>query len=268
MPTKSPLCSRSTDAQARFGRRFAAPFFKEFVVRDRSGQVAALLEDATASGILAGVALGRWYPKLDDCFLVAVTEKRSRQKSTAGSNCLVASRHWKSRRMRNRQATQLLFELSKPGRQAAELPVCDVPVDVVDCGLPADLLADSPPPLPELAEPDVVRHFTNLSTLNMSVDTHFYPLGSCTMKYNPKRNERLAGLPASPVASLSARSNRPRAAATVVRTAAGLGGDLGTSGRLFAAGGGCPWGVDRFDGGGRVLPSHNGQTTHQSPRPR
>ena len=45
------------------------------------------------------------------------------------------------------------------------------------------------------AEPDVVRHFVNLSTLNMSVDTHFYPLGSCTMKYNPKRHERLSRLP-------------------------------------------------------------------------
>ena len=61
--------------------------------------------------------------------------------------------------------------------------------------VPADALADAPPPLPELAEPDLVRHFANLSTLNMSVDTHFYPLGSCTMKYNPKRNERLASLP-------------------------------------------------------------------------
>jgi glycine dehydrogenase subunit 2 len=49
--------------------------------------------------------------------------------------------------------------------------------------------------LPEVAEPEVIRHFTNLSTLNMSVDTHFYPLGSCTMKYNSKRNERMAALP-------------------------------------------------------------------------
>ena len=56
-------------------------------------------------------------------------------------------------------------------------------------------LADAPPPLPQLAEGDVVRHFVGLSTLNMSVDTHFYPLGSCTMKYNPKRNERIAGVP-------------------------------------------------------------------------
>ena len=58
-----------------------------------------------------------------------------------------------------------------------------------------EVLADKPLPLPELSEPDIVRHFVNLSTLNMSVDTHFYPLGSCTMKYNPKRNERIAGMP-------------------------------------------------------------------------
>ncbi len=61
--------------------------------------------------------------------------------------------------------------------------------------LPAAAIADAPPALPELAEPEVVRHFTNLSQLNMSVDTHFYPLGSCTMKYNPKRNERVARMP-------------------------------------------------------------------------
>lgn len=97
--------------------------------------------------------------------------------------------------MRNRQAGQLLFELSQPGRRGAQLPACDVPEAPLDALLPEEHVAASPPPLPELAEPDVVRHFTNLSTLNMSVDTHFYPLGSCTMKYNPKRHERLASLP-------------------------------------------------------------------------
>jgi glycine dehydrogenase subunit 2 len=61
--------------------------------------------------------------------------------------------------------------------------------------VPAEFLAGGPPPLPEVTEPEVVRHFTNLSTWNMSVDTHFYPLGSCTMKHNSKRNERLANLP-------------------------------------------------------------------------
>ncbi|MBC8870140.1 MAG: aminomethyl-transferring glycine dehydrogenase subunit GcvPB [Planctomycetes bacterium] len=97
--------------------------------------------------------------------------------------------------MRNLRSTQLLFQLSKPGRRCVRLPEPDVPVRALDELLPADAVAETPPPLPELAEPDVVRHFTNLSQRNMSVDTHFYPLGSCTMKYNPKRNERLASLP-------------------------------------------------------------------------
>jgi len=97
--------------------------------------------------------------------------------------------------MRNTQATELLFEQSKPGRRGVRLPECDVPERPLGKLLPAGAIAAAPPPLPELSEPDVVRHFVNLSTLNMSVDTHFYPLGSCTMKYNPKRNERLAALP-------------------------------------------------------------------------
>jgi len=97
--------------------------------------------------------------------------------------------------MRNLKTNSLLFELSKPGRRAARLPACDVPSPSMKELLPADAIADQPPPLPEVAEPEVVRHFTNLSTLNMSVDTHFYPLGSCTMKYNSKRNERMAALP-------------------------------------------------------------------------
>ena len=97
--------------------------------------------------------------------------------------------------MRNRLATKLLFELSKPGRATAQTAHPDVPERPLDELLPVSELAPELPPLPEVAEPDVVRHFTNLSTLNMSVDTHFYPLGSCTMKYNSKRNERMASLP-------------------------------------------------------------------------
>jgi glycine dehydrogenase subunit 2 len=97
--------------------------------------------------------------------------------------------------MRNTRATQLLFELSRPGRRSARIPCADVPSTPIEELLPAGAIAATPPPLPELAEPDIVRHYANLSTQNMSVDTHFYPLGSCTMKYNPKRNERLASLP-------------------------------------------------------------------------
>jgi glycine dehydrogenase subunit 2 len=95
--------------------------------------------------------------------------------------------------MDKNQSTDLLFEISRPGRRCARLPECDVPAPPADALLPADAIASKPPPLPEVGEIDLVRHFVNLSTKNMSIDTNFYPLGSCTMKYNPKRHERLAG---------------------------------------------------------------------------
>src|SRR5437764_1414713 len=93
------------------------------------------------------------------------------------------------------QATDLVFKLSRPGRRTHQLPACDVPAPPAGQLLPAAARTDAPPPLPEVAEIDLVRHFVNLSTRNMSIDTNFYPLGSCTMKYNPKRHERLAALP-------------------------------------------------------------------------
>jgi glycine dehydrogenase subunit 2 len=89
----------------------------------------------------------------------------------------------------------LLFESSRPGRRTAILPECDVPERPLDDLIPARHRAAASPPLPELGELDVARHYTNLSALNMSIDSNFYPLGSCTMKYNPKRNERLAADP-------------------------------------------------------------------------
>jgi glycine dehydrogenase subunit 2 len=94
--------------------------------------------------------------------------------------------------MDKKQSTELLFELSHPGRRCHRLPECDVPTVG---SLPSSAVAASPPPLPEVGEIDLIRHFVNLSTKNFSIDTNFYPLGSCTMKYNPKRHERLAALP-------------------------------------------------------------------------
>jgi glycine dehydrogenase subunit 2 len=88
----------------------------------------------------------------------------------------------------------LLFERSRPGRRGAELPVSDVPrVDAH--ALLGGAVRDDLPDFPELSEVDVVRHFTRLSTWNAAVDLGLYPLGSCTMKYNPKLNERVARLP-------------------------------------------------------------------------
>jgi glycine dehydrogenase subunit 2 len=97
--------------------------------------------------------------------------------------------------MQRNQSTELIFELSHPGRRTHYLPECDVPAPHVKDLLPAAALSVDPPPLPEVGEIDLIRHFVNLSAKNMSIDTNFYPLGSCTMKYNPKRHERLAALP-------------------------------------------------------------------------
>jgi len=94
-----------------------------------------------------------------------------------------------------RSSEPLIFELSASGRKALTLPTCDVPEIPVEKLIPVELLTQLEPQLPELSEVDVVRHFTRLSTLNYGLDTGFYPLGSCTMKYNPKVNERLARLP-------------------------------------------------------------------------
>jgi glycine dehydrogenase subunit 2 len=86
---------------------------------------------------------------------------------------------------------KLIYEKSQPGRRGLAIPRPDLPVPE----LPPEQLRSTPPRLPELAEPEVLRHFTALSTRNFGIDTGFYPLGSCTMKYNPRINERLVGLP-------------------------------------------------------------------------
>ncbi|ADU51302.1 glycine dehydrogenase (decarboxylating) beta subunit [Thermaerobacter marianensis DSM 12885] len=89
----------------------------------------------------------------------------------------------------------LIFAYSRPGRGGVRWPAPDVPVRPVEERVPAELLRRDPPALPEVAEVDLVRHYTRLSQMNHAVDTGFYPLGSCTMKYNPKVNERVAALP-------------------------------------------------------------------------
>jgi len=89
---------------------------------------------------------------------------------------------------------ELIFEISKPGRSAADVSRSDVPVVNVDDVIGKKYLRDELD-LPEVAEVDLVRHYTNLSRRNFGVDLGFYPLGSCTMKYNPKLNENAAVLP-------------------------------------------------------------------------
>ncbi|AGX05478.1 MULTISPECIES: aminomethyl-transferring glycine dehydrogenase subunit GcvPB [Bacillaceae] len=90
------------------------------------------------------------------------------------------------------QDQPLIFEISKPGRTGYSLPELDVPeVDVAEL-LPEGYLREEEPELPEVSELDIMRHYTALSKRNHGVDSGFYPLGSCTMKYNPKINENVA----------------------------------------------------------------------------
>ena len=89
---------------------------------------------------------------------------------------------------------KLIFDLSKEGRQGYSLPANKWEALVSE--LPAGLLRAEAPALPQVSELDVVRHYTNLSQMNFGVDSGFYPLGSCTMKYNPKINEEIAAMPA------------------------------------------------------------------------
>ncbi|KDR94412.1 glycine dehydrogenase (decarboxylating) beta subunit [Peptoclostridium litorale DSM 5388] len=90
---------------------------------------------------------------------------------------------------------KLIFEVSTEGRVAYSLPKSDVPKVEASEAIPAEFLSDVAPELPEVSEVDVIRHFTNLSKKNFGVDEGFYPLGSCTMKYNPKINEDMARIP-------------------------------------------------------------------------
>lgn len=93
-----------------------------------------------------------------------------------------------------RSYDSLIFEISKEGRKAYSLPECELCQGEISEIIPKEFLSSSDTKLPEVSEVDVIRHFTNLSNKNYGVDTGFYPLGSCTMKYNPKINEDMAAI--------------------------------------------------------------------------
>jgi glycine dehydrogenase subunit 2 len=88
-----------------------------------------------------------------------------------------------------------IFEKSQAGRRAAVLPPLDVPDRPLEELIPSQMLRSAPPELPEISEPEIIRHYNKLSRRNFDLDSGFYPLGSCTMKHNPRVNERVAALP-------------------------------------------------------------------------
>src|SRR5436309_2064873 len=97
------------------------------------------------------------------------------------------------RKVRTERETRTVFEKGAPGRRAFVCPELDVPR--ADGLLPERFRRAEPPRLPELSEPEIVRHYVNLSKRNFDLDSGFYPLGSCTMKHNPRLHERVAALP-------------------------------------------------------------------------
>ncbi len=94
-----------------------------------------------------------------------------------------------------REPATTIFERGAPGRRAFQCPELDVPNVPVEGLLPAHLRRAEPPRLPEVSEPEIVRHYVRLSKRNFDLDSGFYPLGSCTMKHNPRLHERVAALP-------------------------------------------------------------------------
>ena len=94
-----------------------------------------------------------------------------------------------------RDRATTIFERSVEGRRAATLPEAGVDERPLDELIPKNLLRDRPAQLPEVSEPEIVRHYNRISRRNFDLDTGFYPLGSCTMKHNPRLNERVAALP-------------------------------------------------------------------------
>ena len=178
------------------------PVVREFAVRvpDLDG----LFERARAAGVNPGYRLGRDYPEYEDGLLVAITERRTRadidrlaELVSAGAPARRGGDRVSAHPLdpRGDEDTVTIFEQSREGRRAFTAPALDVPEVPIEDLLPEHAIRRRPAELPEVSEPEIVRHYTTLSSRNFHLDKGFYPLGSCTMKHNPKLHERLAALP-------------------------------------------------------------------------
>ena len=176
------------------------PVVREFAV-SLQAPVDQVIARCREQGVNPGYPLARDYPELGDGLLVAITEQRTKADiDRAGRGTRVGHRG----RARGKRGAGVIaaaddrltiYERSKPGRRAFVAPAVDVPERPLDELLPPELRRAEPPQLPEVAEPEIVRHYNRLSKRNFDLDTGFYPLGSCTMKHNPKLHERVAALP-------------------------------------------------------------------------
>ena len=138
-----------------------------------------------------------------------------------------------------REAVRTIYERGEPGRRAFVAPALDVPEADAETLLPAHLRRREPARLPEVSEPELVRHYVRLSKRNFDLDSGFYPLGSCTMKHNPRLHERVAALPGhARLHPLQDPEHAQGALELMWRLERALGGDRGPAARLAAARGG------------------------------
>jgi glycine cleavage system protein P-like pyridoxal-binding family len=181
--------ARAHTAQAKLIQKggltpvFHAPFFNEFVMRSediKNCREMCRRQDRSRDRTRA------WYPELKDCFSSASTEMNEEREIDR-----LCQNHRREIR-RRAEPGKLLFESGSEGRSAFYWPKEEGGDESV---IPASLLRDEIAGFPELGELEVVRHFTRLSQRNFAIESQFYPLGSCTMKYNPKINESVARFP-------------------------------------------------------------------------
>ena len=189
---------RGADARQGRARAFDGPFFHEAVLLlDRP--VAPVLKALAARGILGGLDLERALSRAGPRAARLRHRDQDRRRHRALRERARRGAASRARRLRNdmpceHMPEKVIFEYSQSGPRRHG-PVAAGSAASADATFPQNLRRKQPPLLPEVSELEAVRHFTRLSQLNFSIDTHFYPLGSCTMKYNPKACNQYAMLP-------------------------------------------------------------------------
>ena len=211
-PTRASGWPRSTGSSCCTRRRSRASSRSRL-----DAPVDAVLDRCAERGIAAGYPLGREYPEYEDGLLVAITERRTqaadrrarrgarrRDRRPSAASLAAATRERLAQEVamsadRDADAARTraddLREVEAGPPRRGRCPTAEVPETPLEELIPANLLRAEPPRLPEIAEPEIVRHYNRLSRRNFDLDTGFYPLGSCTMKHNPRLNERVAALP-------------------------------------------------------------------------
>ena len=252
-------------SECRSSRRSTRPSFKEVAFRTPV-PAREVVRRARERGVHPGYALGRDYEGMDDVLLVAVTEKRTtedvdRLAAVLDRGVPVKPSPGARGPMRRSSSSARAPGGGRAGRRVPDLPVPEVP---------ASLRRARAPRLPEVSEPEIVRHFTALADRTFGVDTGFYPLGSCTMKHNPRVHERLAVLPGfrdlHPLPGGRGRAGRARAD---VAAAGDPRRDRGASGGDAAAGRRLAGRAHRAHADARVLRRpRRGARTRSSPRTR